>query len=126
VFRPILITDEPVGDFEVVLEMNNDFGPDSGLFLRSTEDGTALMVRPGVCRSGCNDSERHKPLEWLRPPSMDRRSVHVVLISWAKQQQNPESVYPSPVSPVSSQPGRQREGPAVCPQPNASVGHATS
>ena len=32
----IVITDEQFGDFEVVLEMNNDFGPDSGLFLRST------------------------------------------------------------------------------------------
>ena len=28
------------GDFEV-LENDNDFGPDSGLFLRSTEDGVA-------------------------------------------------------------------------------------
>src|SRR5947207_14926773 len=40
----IIITDEPFGDFEVVLEMNNDFGPDSGLFLRSTEDGTAFQA----------------------------------------------------------------------------------
>jgi len=40
----ILITDEAFGDFEVVLEMNNDFGPDSGLFLRSTEDGTAYQA----------------------------------------------------------------------------------
>jgi hypothetical protein len=40
----ILITDEKFGDFEIVLEMNNDFGPDSGLFLRSTEDGTAYQA----------------------------------------------------------------------------------
>jgi hypothetical protein len=40
----ILLTDEQFGDFEVVLEMNNDFGPDSGLFLRSTEDGTAYQA----------------------------------------------------------------------------------
>jgi hypothetical protein len=40
----IIITDEPFGDFEVVLEMNNDFGPDSGLFLRSTEDGKAWQA----------------------------------------------------------------------------------
>ena len=40
----ILITDELFGDFEVALEMNNDFGPDSGLFLRSTEDGTAYQA----------------------------------------------------------------------------------
>jgi hypothetical protein len=40
----ILITDEKFGDFEIILEMNNDFGPDSGLFLRSTEDGTAYQA----------------------------------------------------------------------------------
>lgn len=40
----IIITDESFGDFEVVLEMQNDFGPDSGLFLRSTEDGTAYQA----------------------------------------------------------------------------------
>lgn len=40
----ILITDEKFGDYEIVLEMNNDFGPDSGLFLRSTEDGTAYQA----------------------------------------------------------------------------------
>src|SRR6185369_17590596 len=40
----IIITDEPFGDFEVKLEMNNDFGPDSGLFLRSTEDGKAWQA----------------------------------------------------------------------------------
>jgi hypothetical protein len=40
----ILLTDEKFGDYEVVLEMNNDFGPDSGLFLRSTEDGTAYQA----------------------------------------------------------------------------------
>ncbi len=40
----IVITDEKYGDFEVVLEMKNDFGPDSGLFLRSTEDGKAWQA----------------------------------------------------------------------------------
>lgn len=40
----ILLTDEQLGDFEVVLEMNNDFGPDSGLFLRSTEDGKCYQA----------------------------------------------------------------------------------
>jgi hypothetical protein len=39
----ILITEEPYGDFEIALEMNNDFGPDSGLFLRSTETGRAYQ-----------------------------------------------------------------------------------
>jgi hypothetical protein len=40
----IFITDEKFRDFESILEMNNDFGPDSGLFLRSTEDGTAYQA----------------------------------------------------------------------------------
>jgi hypothetical protein len=40
----IIITDQPYGDFEVALEMNNDFGPDSGLFLRSTEKGEAYQA----------------------------------------------------------------------------------
>jgi hypothetical protein len=40
----LLITDESFGDFEIALEMNNDFGPDSGLFLRSSEEGTAWQA----------------------------------------------------------------------------------
>jgi hypothetical protein len=40
----IIITDKKFTDFEVVLEMNNDFGPDSGLFLRSDEEGTAFQA----------------------------------------------------------------------------------
>jgi hypothetical protein len=40
----IIITDMAFGDFEVALEMKNDFGPDSGLFLRSTEDGKAWQA----------------------------------------------------------------------------------
>jgi hypothetical protein len=39
----LLITEESFGDFEVVLETNNDFGPDSGLFMRCTEDGKAYQ-----------------------------------------------------------------------------------
>ena len=40
----ILITDKHYGDFEVALEMRNDFGPDSGLFLRSNEKGQAYQA----------------------------------------------------------------------------------
>jgi len=40
----IIITDKPYKDFEVVLEMNNDFGPDSGLFLRSNDKGQAYQA----------------------------------------------------------------------------------
>ncbi|MCX6877393.1 MAG: DUF1080 domain-containing protein [Verrucomicrobia bacterium] len=40
----ILLTDTKFSDYEIVLEMNNDFGPDSGLFMRSTENGTAYQA----------------------------------------------------------------------------------
>ena len=40
----LLLSNELYGEFEVVLEMNNDFGPDSGLFLRSTEDGKCYQA----------------------------------------------------------------------------------
>ncbi len=40
----ILLTDRTFGDFEVALEMNNDYGPDSGLFLRSTEEGRCYQA----------------------------------------------------------------------------------
>jgi hypothetical protein len=40
----IVITDKKFKNFEVKLEMNNDFGPDSGLFLRSTEDGKCYQA----------------------------------------------------------------------------------
>ncbi len=40
----ILLTDAQFGNFEVALEMNNDFGPDSGLFLRSTETGKCFQA----------------------------------------------------------------------------------
>jgi hypothetical protein len=40
----LLITDKAYGSYEIVLEMKNDFGPDSGLFLRCTEDGKAYQA----------------------------------------------------------------------------------
>lgn len=40
----IIITDKKYKNFEVVLEMNNDFTLDSGLFLRSTEDGKCYQA----------------------------------------------------------------------------------
>jgi 3-keto-disaccharide hydrolase len=40
----LLLTDELYGEVEVSLEMNNDFGPDSGLFLRSTPDGKCYQA----------------------------------------------------------------------------------
>jgi hypothetical protein len=40
----ILLTDRRYGDVEVALEVWPDFGCDSGLFLRSSEDGAAYQV----------------------------------------------------------------------------------
>jgi Domain of Unknown Function (DUF1080) len=40
----IVITDKHYGNFEVVLEMKNDFGPDSGLFLRCNEKGQCYQA----------------------------------------------------------------------------------
>jgi hypothetical protein len=40
----LIITDKKYKNFEVVLETANDFGPDSGLFLRSTEKGVAWQA----------------------------------------------------------------------------------
>ena len=40
----IVITDKQYTDFEVAFDMNNDFGPDSGLFLRSNDRGQAYQA----------------------------------------------------------------------------------
>src|SRR5262245_10058776 len=40
----IILTNKSFTDFEIALEMKNDFGPDSGLFLRSTEDGKCYQA----------------------------------------------------------------------------------
>ena len=40
----IVLTDKKYKNFEVYLEMNPDYGCDSGLFLRSTEKGEAYQV----------------------------------------------------------------------------------
>jgi len=40
----ILLTDRKFGDFELQLEMNPDFGPDSGLFLRSNDKGQCFQM----------------------------------------------------------------------------------
>ncbi len=39
----LLLTEARYGNVEVVLQTNNDFGPDSGLFLRCTGDGKAYQ-----------------------------------------------------------------------------------
>ncbi len=48
----IILTDNKYRNFEVYLEMNPDFGCDSGLFLRSTEKGEAYQVTLDYLPSG--------------------------------------------------------------------------
>ncbi len=50
----IVITDKVYGDFEVIVEMKNDYGPDSGLFLRSTEKGVAYQYLVDYHEGGSN------------------------------------------------------------------------
>lgn len=40
----LLLTDREFSDFELVLEMNPDWGPDSGVFFRCTEDGSGWQM----------------------------------------------------------------------------------
>lgn len=40
----LIMTDELYSSFEIVMEMGNDFGPDSGLFLRSTPEGKCYQA----------------------------------------------------------------------------------
>lgn len=39
----LLLTEAEYGNVEVSLEMNNDFGPDSGIFLRCTDEGAGYQ-----------------------------------------------------------------------------------
>jgi hypothetical protein len=48
----LLMTDELYGDIEIALEMKNDFGPDSGLFLRSTDNGSAYQAMIDYYKGG--------------------------------------------------------------------------
>ena len=48
----IVITEKQYGDFEVALEMKNDDGPDSGLFLRSTDTGKCYQAMVDYHKGG--------------------------------------------------------------------------
>ncbi len=89
----ILITDAQYGDFEVVLEMNNDFGPDSGLFIRSTESGLAYQAYidyhsdgslMGVYGEGFPQSFSESNFKFLDSPEKIKRV---------------DSIFPLPVEP---------------------------
>jgi hypothetical protein len=75
----IILTDKKYGDFEVIVEMNNDFGPDSGLFLRSTEKGQAYQYMvdyhangnlAGVYGEGLSGGINQKNFDFGEKPSL--------------------------------------------------------
>lgn len=70
----IILTDRQFGNFEVIVEMKNDFGPDSGLFLRSTERGQAYQYMvdyhtkgnlAGVYGEGLSGGIHHRNFNFL-------------------------------------------------------------
>jgi hypothetical protein len=48
----ILLSDEKFGDFELELEMNPDWGPDTGVFFRCTEQGHGFQMYVDYHQSG--------------------------------------------------------------------------
>ena len=77
----IILTDRKFGDFEVVVEMNNDFGPDSGLFLRSNERGQAYQYMvdyhhdgnlAGIYGEGLSGGISRRNFDFLDDPSRIR------------------------------------------------------
>ncbi len=89
----IVLTDKQYGDFEVVLEMNNDFVPDSGLFLRSNEKGQAYQYMvdyhangnlAGIYGEGLSGGIHHRNFDFL--DDVTKIKPH-------------DSAFPLPVSP---------------------------
>ncbi len=73
----IILTDRQFGDFEVIVEMNNDYGPDSGLFLRSNEKGQAYQYMvdyhdngnlAGIYGEGLSGGIHHRNFNMLADP----------------------------------------------------------
>ena len=70
----IILTDRQFGNFEVIVEMKNDFGPDSGLFLRSNERGQAYQYMvdyhdngnlAGIYGEGLSGGISHRNFDFL-------------------------------------------------------------
>jgi hypothetical protein len=89
----IIITDKHYGDFEVALEMKNDFGPDSGLFLRSSEDGKCYQAMidyypggnlMGLYGEGIGGDPHVRNFDFLNSPEKIKKH---------------ESPFPLPISP---------------------------
>jgi hypothetical protein len=90
----IVITDKQYGDFEIALEMKNDFGPDSGLFLRSSEDGKCYQAMIDYYPSG--------NLMGIYGEGLPGGEPHVRNFSFGKSPEKivkQECPFPLPVSP---------------------------
>ncbi len=75
----IILTDKLYADFEVIVEMKNDYGPDSGLFLRSTEKGQAYQYMvdyhdngnlAGIYGEGLPGGIHHRNFDFGKEPSL--------------------------------------------------------
>jgi hypothetical protein len=90
----LIITDKKYKDFEVVLEMKNDFAPDSGLFLRSTEDGRAYQAMIDYHNGGNLMGIYGEGI-----PGVKTASNFNFLDSVTKIRENKKCPFPLPVSP---------------------------
>jgi hypothetical protein len=89
----IVLTDKQYGDFEVIVEMKNDFGPDSGLFLRSSERGQAYQYLvdyhgggnlAGIYGEGLSGNIHVRNFDFIKNPQTIRKK---------------EASFPLPISP---------------------------
>jgi hypothetical protein len=79
----ILLTDKKYRDFEIYLEVNPDFGCDSGLFLRSSERGEAYQVLLDYLEGGAIGGIYGEGLKDLAPRTMPDWKKH-----WKKGEWN--------------------------------------
>jgi hypothetical protein len=70
----IVLTDARYKNYEVYLEMNPDFGCDSGLFLRSTEKGEAYQVMLDYLQGGNMGGVYGEAIQGVRGKTADWQS----------------------------------------------------
>ncbi|WOO40601.1 DUF1080 domain-containing protein [Rubellicoccus peritrichatus] len=49
----LILSDDEYGDFELIIDVKSDWGCDSGIFLRCTEDGRGIQVLNDYLQNGC-------------------------------------------------------------------------
>jgi hypothetical protein len=83
----IILSNRSYGDFEVIVEMRNDYGPDSGLFLRSNERGQAYQYMvdyhdngnlAGIYGEGLSGQIHHRNFDLGPTPEDFRPKEHAV------------------------------------------------